>query len=395
MMRQFWIYVLIPALVASSPLPAAARSLDFRGEASCWGRGWDSDRAETFCYLLEDCELPSDGLSYSAGIRYIPMLTAVLGETDERLVDLDIAADLFAAAQSDEAADDWDADLYRLKLRFASPRTETRIGLQKITFGPAQLLRSLRWFDRLDPRDPQQLTEGVRSLLFRFTARDNASLLLWGIYPNGKTKGLEVLPSEEGIPEGGGRYQRPLFGGEAAVTFHTRRVEFPLATSVKFRENRFALDGRWDVGVGLWFEAVFQEQRHDRIPFPWTRFLTVGADYTIGAGNGFYIVAEHLVVQMTEETFGRAEEDANVTAWMASYPLGILDTISAVGIYSWDGDRFTDQYSQYVSFRRTWDNWVLDISVFHYPGTSTLHDLVGAGYAAAGTGGQVLLIFNH
>lgn len=373
--RTVLAHILLVSL--SAAIPAAAADHDLRGEASAWARGWDSESA-------------SD-LSYTVGVRYIPMLTAVLGESDDRLVDLDVAANLFAAAQSDETADDWDAEIYRLKLRFSTPRTETRIGLQKITFGPAQLLRSMRWFDRIDPRDPQQLTEGVWSLLVRHTARDNASLLLWGIYPDGETKGLEIFPSEKGFPEGGGRYQRPLAGGEMALSFHTRNIEIVDLGGIEFRENRFGLDGRWDVTVGLWFEAVMQQQRHDLIPYPWTRMLTVGADYTIGAGNGLYFVAEHLALQIAEEAFGREADDRQMTAWMMSYPIGILDTFSAIGMYSWD----EGEYSQYVAYQRTWDDWTLNISVFHYPEISALRDLIGTGYAAGGTGGQVLVIFNH
>lgn len=371
------IVILVGAVFATAAPSAAAFDASLRGEASAWGRGWE----------LEDAQ----DLSWSAGARYIPMLTILLGESGDRLVDLDAAGNLFAAAQSEETAEDWDAELYRLKLRFATPRTETRIGLQKITFGPAQLLRSLRWFDRLDPRDPQQLTEGVWALLLRLTARDNSSLRLWGIYPDGGTKGFESFSSEEGVPEGGARYQRPLLTGEAALSFHTRQVEVPGAGSAEFRENRFGLDGRWDVEIGLWFETVFQHQDHDLIPFPWSRMLTVGADYTIGAGNGLYLVAEHLAIQISETAFGSAADDRHASAWMMSYPLSLLDSISAVGVYSWD----EGEYSQYVSFQRTWDHWILNLSVFRYPETSGLRDLTGAGSAQAGTGGQVLLIFNH
>ncbi len=44
---------------------------------------------------------------------------------------------------------------HRLEVRFATNQMETRPGLQKVGFGPVFLLRSLRRFDRLDPRDPR------------------------------------------------------------------------------------------------------------------------------------------------------------------------------------------------------------------------------------------------
>jgi hypothetical protein len=65
------------------------------------------------------------------------------------------------------------------------------------------------------------------------------------------------------MPEYGGRFQAPLFKGEMAFTTHHRRADLskgvtsssavrdPLA-----RERRCALDGKWDVGIGLWFEGA-------------------------------------------------------------------------------------------------------------------------------------------
>ena len=44
--------------------------------------------------------------------------------------------------------------LYRLWFRYTRNQYELRMGLQKIKFGTAFLLRSLMWFDRIDARDP-------------------------------------------------------------------------------------------------------------------------------------------------------------------------------------------------------------------------------------------------
>ena len=82
----------------------------------------------------------------------------------------------------DHAVTDSEIDPYRLWLRLSSSRFELRAGLQKISFGSATLIRPLMWFDRIDPRDPLQLTDGVYGLLARYYFLNNANLWIWGLY---------------------------------------------------------------------------------------------------------------------------------------------------------------------------------------------------------------------
>ncbi len=70
---------------------------------------------------------------------------------------------------------------YRLLLGYGGERYEPRAGLQQINFGAAVILRPLRWFDRIDPRDPFQITEGVYGLLGRYYP-GNHSVWLWGFW---------------------------------------------------------------------------------------------------------------------------------------------------------------------------------------------------------------------
>ncbi|MGB9906043.1 MAG: hypothetical protein ACPLRR_01495 [Candidatus Saccharicenans sp.] len=73
---------------------------------------------------------------------------------------------------------------YCLSLKYASNRFEARLGLQKISFGSAALIRPLMWFDRLDPRDPIQLTDGVYGLLLRTYISTRTNLWFWVLYGN-------------------------------------------------------------------------------------------------------------------------------------------------------------------------------------------------------------------
>jgi len=104
---------------------------------------------------------------YSTGIRYIPELDLTQDVSSESFVDLEVSANLWAAVMSADPGDTAAIDLYRLKLRYATAMTETRLGLQTMNFGPAHLLRPLRWFDRLDPRDPLNLSGGCMEMMTR------------------------------------------------------------------------------------------------------------------------------------------------------------------------------------------------------------------------------------
>jgi hypothetical protein len=356
--------------VANSP----ALDVDFRGQISGWTIG----------------SRTQDEWRNNSGLRYIPQLTLKQPLTEASFFDTEISLNGFLSYDTQDAEKDADVKLYRLKLRFATAQTETQLGLQQINFGPARVLRALRWFDQLDKRDPLQLTDGVYALRFKYTALNNANIWLWGLYGNDQPKGYEILPSVEDKPEFGGRFQFPLLNGELAATFHTRQVNASTLGDADFAENRFALDGRWEVKVGLWFESVLQQQNTKALPYEWTKMTTLGLDYTFGIGNGLYVAVEHLMTTSSDEPFGW-DEDAHVSAFLLSYPLGLFDTLTAIGYYDWD----QQEYSQHLSWQRAYDNLVISVSLFRYPESKAniaerQQTTFGAGY-----GGQLMIVYNH
>ncbi|MCP4397280.1 MAG: hypothetical protein GY801_08290, partial [bacterium] len=251
----------------------------------------------------------------------------------------------------------------------------------------AQLLRSLQWFDRVDPRDPLALTDGVYAVRFRYNALNNANLWLWGLYGNDEPKGYELLPSADDVPEFGGRFQYPLFTGEFAATVHAREVNGSALQIADFRENRIALDGRWEKTIGMWFETVLQQQRSDDLPYEWRKLTTLGADYTFGFGNGLYVAAEHFMSVLSEKAFGW-DEDAHSSALSLNYPIGFFDSLSAIGYYSWD----LEKSSLFVTWQRSFDNYSLNFALFNYPEYST-GDVRQAPFG--GHGGQIMIIYYH
>jgi hypothetical protein len=427
---------LVVAILLNLIIPFTAFALDFdiQGQLSAWTTETNID----------------DDWHNQTGVRYIPQLTLEQPAGDANFFDLEISGNGYWLYDTETEDDDSDAELYRLKLRFATPQTDTRIGLQKINFGPAQLLRSLQWFDTLDPRDPQKFTDGVWGLRFRYYAMNNANLWLWALYGNDERKGMEILPSVEDEGEFGGRFQYPVFGGELAATFHTRNVDFPsslisypvfpsfsfqrsgvgtqnadapassrcMTQSVEpwvimqgkapkeiqrgnqlvsdYRENRYALDGRWDVEIGLWFEAVLQENNIENIPLEAAKIvkkakmITIGADYTIGIGNGLHVLGEHMITALGEEVT-EFEEDNQISAVSMNYPIGLFDNFQAMGYYSWEWE----EYFQYYNWNRTYDTFTLNLSLFHYPEINQPLAEFSPTPFGSGYGAQLMVIYYH
>lgn len=326
----------------------------------------------------------------NTGLRYIPEVDIKQPINDDSFMDAEISLNGYVATSGNDVHEDYDLELYRAKLRFATTQTETRVGLQKINFGPARLLRPLRWFDRLDPTDPLQLTDGVYALRFKYVALNNANLWLWVLYGNEDPKGYEMLPTASGNPELGGRLQYPVPRGELAVTAHSRNVDGSESNVPDYSENRFAVDGRWDIGIGLWFETVFQHQETSALPYDWTKMITIGMDYTLGLGNRLYVALEHMTTALSEEVLGW-DEDGNISAVSLNYPIGIMDNITAIGYYSWD----QKDYYQYLRWLRTYDTLALSLSLSYYPEITGNEYGLNQGINKGGYGAGFMIIFNH
>lgn len=322
-----------------------------------------------------------------AGIRYIPELSISNPLAVGRDIDAEISLNSFIWAPIDSPSD-FDAvmKLYRSWLRYSTARFEMRLGLQKINFGPAKVIRTLMWFDRLDLRDPLEFTEGVYAVLGRYYFLNNANIWIWGLYGNEDIKGLEAFKTDKNRMEFGGRYQFPLPKGEMALSFNRRYVDpedwnrkmsDPLSDGL---ENRYAIDGVWDVGIGLWFEASIGEIKIESSQQMWRKLLTIGSDYTFE--SGIHLLCEHFI-QSTGSEIDRSDEINNFSALSADYRINIVDSINAIGYYDWDQEKV---YS-YIGWKRTYDNWLMNLMAF-----SSREDGTGA---FNGKGMQCMLTYNH
>ncbi len=382
----------LAALVLSSSGSASAQ-VDFRGElvGSLVWTDADSD-------AVPGEEEPEEAKGL-ASLRYLPELmidARIKGQTDFTFVG---SANLTATAArtvADEWLTDSNADLYRLWARLASPRLEFRVGLQKISFGSATLLRPLQWFDQLDPRDPLQITDGVEAGLFRYTALNNTNLSLWLLYGNDEVRGWDVVPSDPNEVEFGGRLQFPLFKGELGLSYHHRDLEpsallpAPLPESTTPPEHRVGLDGKWDVGVGLWFEGAVIERDTDLLPYRYRHMLTVGADYTFDLGTGLTALGEHFRLQESSDLFGSGEM-VQITALSMSYRTSIIDQLTLIASREWEGD----ESSFFFEWRRTWNRWRLHLIGFSAPEGGAFLGGPPTDALYSGNGLQVVVVFNH
>ena len=341
-----------------------AAERDFKGQLSVQGSGWNNDGIW-------------DG---GIGAQYIPNLRISNQLSPMSLVDFEVSVYGYINKEAGEASNDFRP--YRFNLRYATQQSETQIGLQKINFGPAQLLRSLMWFDRQSPTDPMNIAEGVWGLRYRYGFLNNANVWFWGLYGNEDPKGHEFYSSANDKPEFGGRVQTPIPLGEMALTFHSRTAK---GGGQNFRENRFALDGRWDVVVGAWFEAVVQNVHGSGSNY-FTKMLTLGTDYTFGIGNGLYVLGEHMITQTADELLS-SNREYQISALMINYPLGMFDNLSLMAFYSWD----TEDVIQYIAWQRAYDKFSINMALFHFPDTqfSTINVTNGD------LGVRLILIYNH
>jgi hypothetical protein len=337
---------------------------------------------------------------FLTSVRYIPEIrwNKPLGDTWK--FGLEASANLYGQAgvqKHDTLYTDALLKPYRVWGRISSERFEARLGLQKISFGSATMLRPLMWFDRMDPRDPLQMTDGVYALLGRYFFQNNANLWIWGVWPGKSVKGWEYFNSDPGIPEMGGRLQVPAGKGELALSTHLRWLGtdqtgsvFPVTLDNRAPEFRLGLDGKWDVGPGIWFEGTYTWQQLPMPEMKQIRMLTVGTDYTIPVGNGMTLVAEQFIYQ-TGPSFSKTAMETDFTAISLAYPITMTHTLSAMVFYNW----MSSDWYRFISWKISLRKVSFYLMAFWNPDKFDLYQNTGNTNLMGGKGLQLLFIWNH
>lgn len=361
---------LLGFLFLCANLSSAEKMFDFKGQISGWS---------------------SIGDNGQFGLRYIPEVDLVYPLSSEKKLDSEISANLYSYAPYKSAEDFGDnatAKLYRTWVRYSTSQIEARLGLQRINFGPAKYFRSLIWFDNLDPRDPLKLTNGVWGLLGHYYFTNNANIWLWGLYGNKDVMGWEIVETDKDKVEFGGRCQIPVPRGEIAFSFDNRYLdkkdwEDKIPTSLSSGiQNRYAVDGSFDIGIGAWFEFVAAEIKIDSENSVWDKFLTVGIDYTFDIGPGIHIVYEHFFKSPEPET-REWDPSYRLSALSIDFNISALDSVTAIIYYNWENEGV----HPYLAWQRTYNDWLINISVFSDPESGPA--------LYSGTGALCIVAYNY
>jgi hypothetical protein len=341
---------------------------------------------------------PAEPFQVQGGLRYIPELKfeVPLGNlTLEGEGSLNIwGAATYAGG--DTLGYDHEFSLYRAWAKIAGNQWELRAGLQKINFGSARMLRPLMWFDRIDPRDPLQLTDGVYGLLGRYYFLNNANIWLWGLYGNNEIKGPEQFPTREKGFEFGGRVQVPVTIGEAALSYHHREADpdavLPdsLHTGNTYPENRIAFDTKVDLGVGLWLEGSLTQHNLDFSPIDFTTLLNAGIDYTFNTGNGLNIMSEGFLLLAGEKPFA-SDQQLSFLGATVSYPLNIIHNLSGIVFY----DFTNSELYRFINWSATFDRWTFYTMAFWNPKNYQLYNFQQEASLFSGAGFQLMAVFNY
>ncbi len=194
---------------------------------------------------------------------------------------------------------------YRYWLFAGLPQSSVRLGLQRLSLGSAQILRPLQWFDRIDPLDKSEETEGVKAALFKHNWLNNSNLWVWTVWGEDRVKGNELFASRDNSLEFGGRYQLPNPLGETAISYHQR--ELPLG-----KEFRLGLDHRYDGAIGAWIEASGSKFDSSIPPAAYSSGATICWDFTLGIANGLAFTNENMLTN-SGNTISTLQPD-NVTS---------------------------------------------------------------------------------
>jgi len=342
----------------------------------------------------------ASGYVAQIGVQYIPTWSLVV-PWPTALFDTEIAIDTnsyFNRKHNGEKSINFKFHAYRLWLRRSTDVLDIRVGLQKITFGTARLLRSLRWFDRIDPTDPLQLTEGVWGIRAIRYFENNSNLWLWGLFGNSDTKGWEKIPTKQNNIELGGRFQASVGNGEIGLSAHNRiisRRDLPKFLEITTMANatpefRAAIDGYYDIGVGLWFEATYTHTDFGIDHPNWESLLTIGSDYTFAIGNGLTTTFEHFMLNSADKP-SHVNNDAHLSALMVNYQISLLDQFSTILFYNWE----FDIPLIFLSWQRIYDDWTFNLNTFFSSKNVSQFSFNQSFTDLSSRGIQFTLIFNH
>ena len=327
---------------------------------------------------LTSNDIPDGWRSYESFIGYIPTLSLGKEISSNQLLDAEWAYHL-KRYYAEDSLFNYHETNHRLWVRYSNEKIEARLGLQKIVFGPTQILRPLSWFDTFDIKNPTGQTDGVEALRVRWFPSNNTALSSWVI--NNK---LDTLTF-------GGRGEIATEIGEFGFTYHhdpsksirsIGQLEIPVSNS----HDRIAFDYRFDGFIGFWNESALVKSNKSTVGL-----FSLGADYTLPILNGILIMAESMCIS---SEYNNKTSRKNYSVFMTSLPVGMIHQAMYISQIDWK-DRKTYQYLRWTS---TYDAYSLNMIISVNPKRNQYDIPVNSlpkSLSGFGTGVQFMFIYNH
>ena len=309
---------------------------------------------------------------------YIPIISANKKLSHDSMVDLEWAYRLDRSYNGD-SLEEYHGKLYRGWLRYTTQFIEARLGLQKVSFGPARVLRQLAWFDTIDLEDPTAQTEGVEAFRFRFFPSNSLAIWTW------------IMKGESDTLSYGGRGELSTNIGEWGFTFHQDPSKSlqpigQLGNSIFSPHNRLAIDFRYDGVIGLWNESALVQSDNLELDM-----ITVGADYTLSIANGILIMSESMYISIIEKN---STSSQTLTVLMVNVPVGMGNHIMFISRLDWD-ENLTYNY---LRWSNTYDHYSVNFILSVNPQKEDYNipaEFLPQTLAEFGTGIQFMFIYNH
>ena len=323
-------------------------------------------------------DVPINWSKYQSSISYITTISFKQDISTQSLLDFEWGYQL----QRDYSGDLLYKTIekpYRLWTRFSNEKLEARLGLQKIIFGPTQILRPLSWFDSFNIKNPTNETNGVEALRLKWFSSNNNTLWSWFIRDD-----LDTISY-------GGRYEflSPL--GEIGITIHSDpKISYQVigqtGIPIKNPHNRIAVDYRYDGIIGFWNENAMIQSKTSQITL-----ATIGADYTLPILNGLLIMTE---LMYTSNKSNDQHKTKNYSAFMASLPIGMTHLAMYVSQIDWSEEKTY----HYLRWSSTFDNYSLNWILSLNPKRNQYNipeNMLPKSIAGFGTNIQFMFIYHH
>ena len=171
--------------------------------------------------------------------------------------------------------------LDRAYLQITKEKYQFTAGIQRISLGKSFIWSPFDVFNRINTLEPQEEKRGVNSFLFKYYPSNLSRIML--IFSPGETIG----ESRAGL----------------LVDFNCMNTDFELGIIRDydgFRKRTVAgINLKGEKEIGYWIELAYIREKNFLSPtllekdFHWYRNYIIGADYTLGIGNGIYLMAEY------------------------------------------------------------------------------------------------------